>query len=179
VAVPHANVVGEVNDGWRVAMTTLMNERHLIGGAGGVDVAALVRLAQRQGRNADPLVRQQLAGFHAREAALRYLSYRARTSLTHGRPLGPESSVAKLANGLLRTEMADAAAALVGPAGTLTGAGAPDGGRWADFVLSNLSSRIGGGTDQVQRNIIAERVLGLPREPAVDRDVPFRRLPRS
>jgi alkylation response protein AidB-like acyl-CoA dehydrogenase len=178
VAVPHANVVGAVNDGWRVAMTTLMNERHLIGGGGGVDTAALVDLARRRGRDRDPLVRRALAAFHAREATLRYLGYRARTALSQGRPLGPESSVAKLANGLLHTEMADLALAIVGPGGLLAADDAPDGGAWADFFLSNLASRIGGGTDQVQRNIIAERVLGLPREPAADRDVPFRQLTR-
>jgi alkylation response protein AidB-like acyl-CoA dehydrogenase len=176
VAVPHANVVGDVNDGWRVAMTTLMNERHLIGGGGAVDTGALVDLVRRRGRHGDPLVRQALAAFHARESALRYLSYRSRTALSQGRPLGPESSVAKLANGVMRTEMADLALAALGPAGLLAGEDAPDDGMWADWFVANLASRIGGGTDQVQRNVVAERVLGLPREPAVDREVPFRQL---
>jgi alkylation response protein AidB-like acyl-CoA dehydrogenase len=178
VAVPHANVVGEVNDGWRVAMTTLMNERHLIGGAGGVDTAALADLARRRGRSGDPLVRQRLAALHAREATLRYLSFRSRTALSQGRPLGSESSVAKLANGLLRSDLAELALTLVGADGTLADTDGPDDGAWAEGFLFSLASRIGGGTDQVQRNIIAERVLGLPRWPAVDRDVPYRRLPR-
>jgi alkylation response protein AidB-like acyl-CoA dehydrogenase len=177
--VPHANVLGDVDNGWRVAMTTLTNERHLIGGGGALGTKALRDLAQRRGRTKDPLVRQALAAFHTREATLRYLSYRSRTALSQGRPLGPESSVAKLANGVMRTEMADLALTVIGPDGTLAGADGPDSGRWADWFLANLASRIGGGTDQIQRNIIAERVLGLPREPAVDRDVAFADLPRT
>jgi alkylation response protein AidB-like acyl-CoA dehydrogenase len=176
VVVPHANVVGEVDDGWRVAMTTLTNERHLIGGGAVVDAAALAALARRRDRSDDPEVRQLLAGLHAREATLRYLSYRSRTALSQGRPLGPESSVAKLANGLLRSDMTEVALTILGADAMVTADDAPDAGSWVAGFLSSFASRFGGGTDQIQRNIIAERVLGLPREPSVDREIPFRQL---
>ncbi|HEX8805030.1 MAG TPA: acyl-CoA dehydrogenase family protein [Acidimicrobiales bacterium] len=178
VAVPHANVVGAVDDGWRVAMTTLTSERALIGGGGAVTTADLVALARRQGRAGDPVVRQRLAALHARQATLRFLSYRSRTALGHGRPLGPEASVAKLANGLLRTDMAELALDILGGDGTLATPDAPENGAWTENFLFSLASRLGGGTDQIQRNIIGERVLGLPREPALDRDVPYRALAR-
>jgi alkylation response protein AidB-like acyl-CoA dehydrogenase len=174
VAVPAENVVGEVGEGWRVAMTTLTNERHVIGSGGGTTAADVIALARRTGRHRDPVLRQRLVDLHIRQELVRYLGYRSRTAVAAGRPLGPESSVAKLLNGLRGTDLAELALAVAGAGGMLAGDPAPDGGAWTDGFLSNRASRIGGGTDEVQRNVIAERVLGLPREPAVDRGVPFR-----
>jgi alkylation response protein AidB-like acyl-CoA dehydrogenase len=175
VAVPAANVIGAVDDGWRVAMTTLTNERHVIGsGSGGLRAADVIELARRVGRAGDPVLRQQLVELHIRERLLRYLGYRTRTAVAAGRPLGPEASVAKLMNGKRGTDLADLAVIVAGADGMLAGDAALDAGRWADGFLSSRASRIGGGTDEVQRNVIAERVLGLPREPAVGRDAPFR-----
>jgi alkylation response protein AidB-like acyl-CoA dehydrogenase len=180
VAVPHANVVGDVDAGWGVAMTTLTNERHAIASnGGGTTVTEVVELARRLGRADDPRLRQRLVELHIRQELLRYLGYRTRTALAAGRPLGPEASVAKLMNGTFGSDLAELALEITGAAGTLTGDLAPDAGRWADAFLFSRSSRIGGGTDEVQRNVIAERVLGLPREPAADRDVPFRDLARG
>ena len=160
VAVPHANVVGEVDSGWRVAMTTLTNERHVIGsGGGGTTVADVIALARRAGRAGDPRVRQRLADLHIRQELLRYLGYRTRTALAAGEALGPESSVAKLMNGKRGTDLAELAVEIAGAEGLLDGS-------WSDGFLFSGASRIGGGTDEVQRNVIAERVLGLPREPA-------------
>jgi alkylation response protein AidB-like acyl-CoA dehydrogenase len=166
VAVPDANVVGAVDDGWRVAMTTLTNERHVIGsGSGGTTSADVIDLARRTGRSGDPILRQQLVELYIRERLLRFLGYRTRTAVAVGKPLGPEASVAKLMNGRRGSDLADLAVHVAGAGGMLAGDVAPDTGRWADTVMFSRASRIGGGTEEVQRNVIAERVLGLPREP--------------
>jgi alkylation response protein AidB-like acyl-CoA dehydrogenase len=177
VAIPAENVVGDVNDGWRVAMTTLMNERNLIGGQGTSGARELIGLAQRRGLAADPAVRQRLAALYAHEQTLKYMGYRTRTAIAQGKELGPESSASKLANALLRSEMADYSLLLAGPGGMLLeGEAATDDGEWASGFLFSRASRIGGGTDEVQRNVISERVLGMPREPSDDRVVPYREL---
>jgi alkylation response protein AidB-like acyl-CoA dehydrogenase len=165
VSVPAGNVIGDVDDGWRVAMTTLTNERHAIGSGGGLGAADVVALARGRGRHHDPALRQRLADMHIRQELLRYLGFRTRTALAAGRPLGPEASVAKLLNGKRATDLAELALDVVGAAGTLTGEAAAEARPWVDSFLFSRSSRIGGGTDEVQRNVIAERVLGLPREP--------------
>jgi alkylation response protein AidB-like acyl-CoA dehydrogenase len=159
VAVPHANVIGQVDNGWQVAMTTLTNERHVIGSVGGGTSARdAIAMARRTGRHRDPLVRQRLVDLHIRQELLRYLGYRTRTAIAAGAPLGPESSVAKLMNGKRGTDLAELGVDISGADGMLAG-------RWTDDLLFSRASRIGGGTDEVQRNVIAERVLGLPREP--------------
>ena len=177
VRIPVSNVVGEVNDGWRVARTTLANERAMIGGGGSRgQLPALIELARKYGKNDDPLTRQAIARVFTSEAVLKYLGMRSRTALSKGLPLGPEGSVMKLIVGQHITDIADAALAIEGAAGTLAGADAPSGGAWQQARINTWMTRIGGGTDEVQHNVIAERVLGLPREMSVDRDTPFRDL---
>jgi alkylation response protein AidB-like acyl-CoA dehydrogenase len=178
VRVPNENVVGEPNDGWRVAITTLANERSLIGGGGGTSFSDVLRLARELGRARDRVIRQSLTAAFIRYEILRYLGYRVQTALSHGRTPGPESSVLKLAYSDHVARTADLALGLEGPWGLLQ-AGAPHRGFWQQQFLNQWAIRIGGGTDQVQRNIIGERVLGLPREPRVDKDVPFRELPSA
>ena len=165
VAVPVDNVIGAVDDGWRVAMTTLTSERFFIGSGGGHTTARHVMdLARRLGRGDDAVLRQKLVELHIRGELLRFLGYRARTALAAGQPLGPEASVAKLMNGQRRTDLSELALDVLGAGATLSGpAGLPGDGTWTDEFLSSRASRIGGGTDEVQRNVIAERVLGLPR----------------
>jgi alkylation response protein AidB-like acyl-CoA dehydrogenase len=178
VRVPAANVVGDVNEGWRVAQTTLANERNLIGAGAGINFDDIARLAAAMHKRADVVTRQALAATYIRLQVLRYLGLRVQTALSQGRPPGPESSVLKLAFSRHMASTADVVMALEGVAGTLRAADAPEGGFWQQFFLGQWGSRIGGGTDQVQRNVIGERVLGLPREPRVDKDVPFRDLVR-
>jgi alkylation response protein AidB-like acyl-CoA dehydrogenase len=101
-------------------------------------------------------------------------SARVRASLESGEIPGVEGSILKLAIATLITERAALGLRLLGPGGTLCGLAAPEYGRWADAVLGAFAMHIGGGTDEIQRNIVGEVVLGLPREPAVDRDTPFR-----
>jgi alkylation response protein AidB-like acyl-CoA dehydrogenase len=175
VRIPDENVLGEVNGGWGVALTTLANERALIGGGGGMAFSDLVRLARELGRTQDPVGRQGLAEAFIRFEVLRYLGYRVQTAISQGRMPGPESSVLKLAYSQHVARTGDLALALEGAVGMLL-AGAPHHGFWQQQFLNQWGIRIGGGTDEVQRNVIGERVLGLPREPRPDKEIPFREL---
>jgi alkylation response protein AidB-like acyl-CoA dehydrogenase len=177
VRVPASNVVGEVGGGWGVALTTLANERAMIGGGdGGASFADLATLAHGQDRLGDPLVRQGLAGAFTRYEILRYLGFRVQTALSQGRSLGPEGSIMKLLYSRHMALTADLALAILGPAASLIGDGAAEGGFWQQYFLGQFAVRIGGGTDEVQRNVVGERVLGLPAEPRPDKAVPFREL---
>jgi alkylation response protein AidB-like acyl-CoA dehydrogenase len=178
VRVPASNVVGDVNGGWTVARTTLANERSLIGGGAGGAAGGfpqVVELARRLGRNDDPVARQGLAALFVRTQILRYLGMRARTAASRGRPPGPESSIMKLAYSRHIAATGDLAVALQRAGGSLIDDAAVDGGFWQQQFLNQWASRIGGGTDEIQRNVIGERVLGLPAEPRPDRDAAFSR----
>ena len=180
VRIPAANVIGEVGDGWRVARTTLSNERGLIGGgAAGVGFPDVVELARRAGRSGEPVARQRLAALFVRTEILRYLGLRSRTAASQGRPPGPESSVLKLAYSRHAALTGDLVTDLQGPGGALFGESALDGGFWQQQFLGQWAVRIGGGTDQIQGNVIGERVLGLPAESRADRGVAFRDLPKA
>jgi alkylation response protein AidB-like acyl-CoA dehydrogenase len=181
VRVPNADVVGGVNGGWGVVRTTLASESATIGGgrAGLGDVTDLVRLARETSQADDPVVRQRLADLHVRSEVLRFLQYRVLTAISRGTRPGPEGSVLKLVFGDLGVRMADVGVALGGPAGAMLGSDAPADAYWQHLFLRQFSFRIGGGTEQVHRNMIGEAALGLPREPQVDKDVPFRELVAS
>jgi alkylation response protein AidB-like acyl-CoA dehydrogenase len=159
VHIPAENLVGERGGGWAVAMTTLTAERSSIGGGGGfVSWPDLVALAGPARAEADPLVRQELVAAYTRFALLRYLGYRLQTARSRGERPGPESSVVKLLMSDHAARNGDLVQRLLGADGMLAGeASVP--------FLNQWSVRIGGGTDQVQRNVIGERVLGLPKEP--------------
>ena len=177
VRVPHANVLGEVDAGWGVAMTTLANERTFMGGnARALGARQLVELARAHGVDQDPVVRQRLAAAHTRAEIARYLSMRIRTATSQGLPPGPTASVAKLAAAWNLKHNGELALAIQGTHGMLIDDDAPLGGAWQESFLGAPSIRIAGGSDEVQRNVIGERVLGLPGEPRVDKDVPFREL---
>ncbi|MEY2425615.1 MAG: hypothetical protein QOI61_1187 [Actinomycetota bacterium] len=180
VRIPDANRIGDVDDGWRCAVAMLMNERVAIGSGGGgsrsagAGVKPLIELARRRGVLADPIVRQGLADIYIRTQIMGYVGQRTRAAVIAGKAPGPEGSIGKLAGGLLARRTSDLGIAIAGAGGQAWSD--PGESRWALSVLSAPSSRIAGGTDEVQRNIIGERVLGLPKEPQVDRDVPFREL---
>ncbi|HSL57227.1 MAG TPA: acyl-CoA dehydrogenase family protein [Acidimicrobiales bacterium] len=183
VRVPHTNVIGEVDDGWRCAIAMLMNERVAIGSGGGgarrgssTGIEPYVKIARARGLIDDPVVRQQLADVYIRQRVIGFIAQRTRAALKAGRAPGPEGSIAKLAGAVLSRRASDLGIALAGPAGVAWADDDPRGGRWTAAVLQAPAARIAGGTDEVQRNIIGERVLGLPREPQVDRDVPFKEL---
>ena len=137
----------------------------------------LIDLAQERGRGTDPVLRQDLTRLWTLGQCSRLTALRSRAAAELGRTPGPESSVGYLA-GVARARLSrDLVFDVLGPAGTLDGPGAPEGGEPVNMALSSLAHGIQGGAEQIQRNIIGERILGLPREPQVDRDVPFRELP--
>ena len=178
VRIPKENVVGGVNNGWAVAMTTLTSERAGIGSSHGDGFTNVLGLARRYGRTSDPVIRQKLARLYTDYELSRYIGFRARTAATKGIPLGPEVSTAKIAVSNRLAFQGDLVEELMGAEGMLWGADAPDEGYWQSMVFTGQwMARIGGGTEDVQRNIVGERVLGLPREPSTDRDTPFRDLP--
>ncbi len=179
VRVPRGDTIGPIGGGWGVAMTMLTAERASIGGGSMYTVDQLIQLARDMGRDRDPLIRQRLADLYTRDEILRFLGYRIRTSAARGHAPGPESSVMKLAVSSRYEKGGDLMLDIEGAAATLTHDDAPYGGRFQDLFMGQWAPRIGGGTDQVQRNIIGERVLGLPGDVRVDRDVAFRDLPRG
>jgi len=175
--VPHDAVLGEVDAGWGVAMTTLGAERAFMGGhTSGPSLEDLLALAKARGRADDPIVRQGLAAAWSRKQIMGYLGMRVRTATSQGRAPGPEGSVLKLMAAWNMKGNAELALAIEGPAGMLAGDAAPEAGRWQQHFLSAPSIRIAGGSDEIQRNVMGERVLGLPAEPRVDKAVPFRDL---
>lgn len=172
VQVPMANLVGRKNEGWRVAMTNMMFERTIHGGRTDmmVEVRQLVELAKkvdRSGRPAwkDSYVRQSLAGFACEAAALKYTSFRQLTSQLKGRPPGPEGSIMKLGTSGLNLRMQEFAMELLGPYSQFEyqASGAIDRGKWSHRMLAARRSTIAAGTNEIQHNIIGERVLGLPK----------------
>jgi alkylation response protein AidB-like acyl-CoA dehydrogenase len=147
-----------------VALTTLMNERAAVSGSGpGLSLSRRVfELARHLGRNGDPVVRQKLAQLWIRTNVSRYTRQRAAARLRAGQTLGPENSISKLFATQTQALMGELATLLNGPR-LAADAGEWGTYAWAEFVLGMPGARLGGGTDEIMRNILAERVLGLPR----------------
>jgi alkylation response protein AidB-like acyl-CoA dehydrogenase len=216
--VPAANVIGELNAGWGVAMTTLMNERVGLGAgaslnfpisapagrkiqdqlevsvgdyidkfgssrAGGaattgrnMGLGGLIDYAKKNGRVEDDNVRQQVARAYTLNQLLSWNGLRAKASAKAGKGLGPEASLGKLMMSHVTRQNRETALTIVAGDAMLAGSDGPLGGSIATQVLFTPAPSIYGGSDQIQRNIIAERVLGLPKDPDISRDVPFRDL---
>jgi len=202
--VPDAQRVGAVNDGWRVARATLSGERQMVSGSGsggvdrigGVGAGRLVRLAKERAAAVpgtgwdDPLVRADVTRLWAEEQLRAWTNQRVRATVKAGRSPGPESSIGKVHGSDLNQRIQARAAALLGPGRTTWTA--PD-DAWTDAVeayparmpaevrgaLRSRANTIEGGTTEVNKNIIAERVLGLPREPDPWEGKPWREVPRG
>jgi alkylation response protein AidB-like acyl-CoA dehydrogenase len=174
VRIPHTNIIGEINAGWKGAQTTLMNERSHIGSGGTWSVNQLIQLAQQRGLSSDLNIRQGLAQAHARAETLRYMGFRMRTAMSQMRMPGPEALTLKLAYANHWRLTAELATEILGAGAMLWADDAPEDNQWGQHLLGQFAIRIGGGTDEIQHNIIAERGLGLPREPQLDKDMPWR-----
>ena len=174
VRIPHSNIIGEINAGWKGAQTTLMNERSHIGSGGTWSVDQLIQLAQQRGLSSDLNIRQGLAQAHARAETLRYMGFRMRTAMSQMRMPGPEALTLKLAYANHWRLTAELATEILGAGAMLWADDAPEDNQWGQHLLGQFAIRIGGGTDEIQHNIIAERGLGLPREPQLDKDMPWR-----
>ena len=176
--MPVAGVLGEIDKGWGPVLTTLANERQGIGTARSAGVGDVVSLARHFGVADDPTVRQDLVRLYAMSETMRYMAYRVRTAASRGESPGPESSVLKLAASRRLTLQGDLVMRIMGPAAGLVDRDAHMNGFWQNFgFLGQWMSKIGGGTDQVQRNVVGENVLGLPQEPRPDKGVAFRDIP--
>jgi alkylation response protein AidB-like acyl-CoA dehydrogenase len=144
-----------------------MNERHVVAGGGGSHaspVARLIELATARGRNDDPVVRQQLAEVYTYDRLLQFLRLRDEAAAAAGKEPGPEGSIGKLIYSSNLRRIGSIAGSLIGPGFT-----ADDGDwgtfTWSRFLCSSPGLRIAGGTDEIQRNTLSERALGLPKEP--------------
>jgi alkylation response protein AidB-like acyl-CoA dehydrogenase len=173
--------VGPVGEGWKVANATLGFERTASGQAQrrkGGTFEDLLRLATRLGKSGDPVVRQQLADTYVRTQLRAATTGRVARAAAAGTSPGPAASIGKLVASANMMRIGEVATDLLGSR-IAADTGEPDGFAWTEHVLGAPGYRLAGGTDEIQRNIIGERVLGLPREPRVDKGVPYSKLPRS
>lgn len=183
VRIPDSQRLGAVGQGWQVSMTTLTNERMSMGSKLSIGFAELFAFCQKLelgGRPAldNPAVRSQLARFAVRESGLKCTAMRAISAISKGENPGPENSIGKLVGGTSMQEVAMYALDLQGEAGIIEDPElAPLAARFQKILLRSPATRVEGGTDEILRNIVAERVLGLPAEIRVDKNIPFNAIP--
>ena len=184
VRVSDSQRLGEVGQGWQVSLTTLMNERAAIGGSfGQMDVSLAMSVAAEveiDGRPAleDAAVRARIADWYVQEAGLKYTGYRSLTAMSRGALPGPENSIGKLVGAPKMQAMSSYLMDLLGASGAIADeALAAKAGIIQRAYMGAPGLRIAGGTDEIMANIIAERVLGLPQEPRLDKGIPFNEVP--
>ena len=185
--IPDHQRLGAVGQGWRVSLTTLMNERLSIGAGMPTGFPELLDFCcefdtcepgQPSLAVDDPAVRSKLAQWAVRTSGLKYTAWRSISALSRGQVPGPENSIGKLVAGQMLQEIAAFAMDLQGPSGVLMDADQDSAaGRFQAMLLRSPATRIEGGTDEILRNIIAERVLGLPPDMRADRGMPFNQIP--
>ncbi|HEX4190029.1 MAG TPA: acyl-CoA dehydrogenase family protein [Marmoricola sp.] len=180
VVVEDSERLGDVGDGWRVALTTLMSERLTLGGGGtevGMSVSSVAVHVARQINGLSPerqaLARQDFGRAYVASLGIRYTGYRQLSAISRGAFPGPEASAGKLAGTKVARDLADLAVRLLGPdaayAETAEGSSS-----WQNAQAALPGMAIAGGTNEVLRNVLGERVLGLPPEPRADKGITFR-----
>jgi len=184
VRIPDNQRLGEVGQGWEVSLTTLMNERLSIGSGMSTGFPDLFRYcmdAEIDGKPAveDSGVRSKLAQLAVKQSGLKYTGMRAISALSKGETPGPENSIGKLVAGAAMQDLSIFALDLQGEAGAIWNEDSPQQGRFQAMLMRSPATRIEGGSDEILRNIIGERVLGLPGDIRVDKDVPFKDIPTS
>ena len=181
--IPKNFQLGELNQGWNLAISMLMFERVSIGAsAGGLNTDRspdLIRLAQDSGQANDPIIRQKLTDLWIKEKIKGFIGQRIRDAVSAGQVPGPEGSIAKLNGALIARLARDTSISLVKAEAQAWDAENENGEQWANACLGAAGISIAGGTDEVQRNIIGERVLGLPKEPDPFKGAAWEDVPRS
>jgi alkylation response protein AidB-like acyl-CoA dehydrogenase len=183
VRVPDTQRLGGVGEGWKVSVTTLMNERLAVGEEPRPDMDDLLTLCRSVELDGAPAiansaVRERVAEWYVRSQGLKFSRFRTMTALSRGQTPGPENSIAKVVNASKLQEIAAFGMDLLGAAGIVMDPElVPLHALFQEALLYSPGLRIAGGTDEILRNIIAERVLGLPADIRVDKDKPFNQLP--
>ena len=184
VRVKDSQRVGEIDDGWRVSLVTLMNERLAVGGASGAGwkefMEAARGIAGLDGAPAikDQALREKIADWYVQAEGLKHTRNRTMTALSRGQTPGPESSIGKIVSAQQMQDLANAAIEMLDQFGIINDPElAPLHAAFHSSVMFAPGLRIAGGTDEILKNIIAERVLGLPGDMRVDKDVAFKDMP--
>jgi alkylation response protein AidB-like acyl-CoA dehydrogenase len=190
VRVADLDRISPVGEGWKAAMTTLGAERHALSGVrkkrkasdeilGGKPFAEVLSMVRVRGLGADPLVRDALAAAHTADRLLAWTAQRARDRARSGQPVGPEGSTTKIAKAMTNQRLQEVAIAALGADATASDVGDAEAKEWITQFLRTRANSIEGGTSEIQRNIVGERVLGLSREPDPFLGVAWRDVPRS
>ena len=181
VRIPADHLLGEMNNGWRQATAMLMYERVAIGSMGSGAISQpmydlLLGAAKATGRIDDPVVRDELMKVYAMETTKSLVAMRTRAELKAGKAPGPGGSLGKLYSSIISWRFREIAMEIAGAGSQAWEPGDALGQMMQSVVLNSFQAGIAGGTDEIQRNIIGDRVLGLPRDISVDTNVPFREL---
>jgi len=185
VRIPDSQRLGAVGQGWQVSLVTLMNERLAVGGSLATSVDPMLELASAMKLDGKPAirneaVREKIASWYAQLAGLKYTGFRMVSALSRGATPGPEASISKVVVARMNQDMANFALDLQSLGGVLDSPKlSAMHNQFQRQFMRSPANRIEGGSDEILRNIIAERVLGLPADIRVDKDLPFRDVPKN
>jgi alkylation response protein AidB-like acyl-CoA dehydrogenase len=188
VRIKDSQRLSEVNDGWNASIRTLMVERASVGGgdtAGGASLGVMKLASQLRGADGAPAItnqalREKIAEWYVTVEGLRFTGMRSLTALSRGQTPGPEGSIAKVVMANMGQDLALQALELEDQFGIIMDSAiSPARAMFQQSVLGGPGSRIAGGTDEILKNVIAERVLGMPGDVRIDKDIPFKDLPKS